>query len=553
MTEENSQLIVEEEINSSRGGCFGGILACILALFKKMKKQRRHSKSKNSEPGKPFVPDLTSKTSLRKETEVQENNEKQHEAAKEELEPKAIKTCWAVLDCISQVGEFVPDCLSQVGESVPDCVFQVEESVPDCLSLVEEESVARKFYPEDSLPDSEDTYDQEFLSPPSTSSSLSCTHPELLMWPRGALLTFYSTVVDPPAILLMGTDKYENDHLISQATERVLFFHVDNLPSAHVYLQLEADEGLEDVSQALLHDAAQLCKANSSQGNKLANVVVMYTLGSNLRKDRHMKAGEVGFVKERDVRKILIAKRDEKVMSRLNQTKSKVLSAKAEREKQEKVLERQQQKAKIKDQRRQQRLQQQQANNGPQMDACQHSPDANDAAWGIEPDEPSTSTCAAGRSKRRKKKECTEHEHSDEPESETETPMQKQTVRCFPVTADQRRVLQGCRAQVERRHDVRVDPPRKGDAEGRGSITGNPKDVAEALAELRRLLHGAAEPLEPQGNKGKKNNTRVKDQSKKTTQHTNTKVNKTENTNKPQQSKENKHLKRRGERHNKKG
>ena len=183
------------------------------------------------------------------------------------------------------------------------------------------------------------------------------------------------------------------------------------------------------------------------------------------------------------------------------------------------------------------------------MDVCQDSPDSNDAAWGIEPDEPPVGTRAAGRSRRRKKKECAEQKHSKEPESETETPTQKQTVRCFPVTADQRRVLQG---QVERRHDVRVDPPRKGDSEGRGTVTGNPEDASEALAELRRLLHGAAEPVEPQGNKGKKAKALPKDQSHKTTKHANNKVNKTENTNKPQHSKENEHMKRRGERHNKK-
>ena len=149
------------------------------------------------------------------------------------------------------------------------------------------------------------------------------------MRPRGAILTFSSDVVDPPATLLMGTDRYENDHLISQATERVVFFHVDELPSAHVYLQLETDQGLRDVPRALLQDAAQLCKANSSQGNKLANVVVIYTLGSNLRKDRHMQAGGVGFFSMKDVHKILVPKRDDKIMNRLNLTRNKVVSARA--------------------------------------------------------------------------------------------------------------------------------------------------------------------------------------------------------------------------------
>ena len=74
--------------------------------------------------------------------------------------------------------------------------------------------------------------------------------------------------------------------------------------------------------RALLEDGLQLCKANSAKGNQLANVVVLYTLGSNLRKTKQMKPGEVGFFNDREVRKILVAKRDEKVMNRLNKTKT---------------------------------------------------------------------------------------------------------------------------------------------------------------------------------------------------------------------------------------
>ena len=173
------------------------------------------------------------------------------------------------------------------------------------------------------------------------------------------VLTFTSSVVDPPATFIMGSDKNENDYLISQATDRVIFFHVDDLPSAHVYLQLEPGEGLRDVSHALLQDALQLCKANSAKGNKLSNVVVIYTLGSNLRKTNHMKPGEVGFFNDKEVRKILVAKRDEKIMNRLNKTKQKVMSGKAQREKEQQARERQRQKAEAKQQKRIKRKQEQ--------------------------------------------------------------------------------------------------------------------------------------------------------------------------------------------------
>ncbi|XP_063854705.1 uncharacterized protein LOC135096869 [Scylla paramamosain] len=62
---------------------------------------------------------------------------------------------------------------------------------------------------------------------------------ELLPWPQGTARTFHSAAVDPPASLVMGTNKHETDHLLTQATDRVVFFHMDDLPSAHVYLQLE--------------------------------------------------------------------------------------------------------------------------------------------------------------------------------------------------------------------------------------------------------------------------------------------------------------------------
>ncbi|KAK8372980.1 hypothetical protein O3P69_012601 [Scylla paramamosain] len=70
-------------------------------------------------------------------------------------------------------------------------------------------------------------------------SAAPSTAHELLPWPQGAARTFHSATVDPPASLVMGTNKYETDHLLTQATDRVVFFHVDDLPSAHVYLQLE--------------------------------------------------------------------------------------------------------------------------------------------------------------------------------------------------------------------------------------------------------------------------------------------------------------------------
>ena len=79
-------------------------------------------------------------------------------------------------------------------------------------------------------------------------------------------------------------------------------------------------------------------------------------------------------------------------------------------------------------------------------------------------------------------------------EESAEPPTETKTCRCFPVNAKQRSILQGCRALVERRFDVRVQPPSKDSVDGRGTVTGAPEDVAYALDELRRLLCPAANP-----------------------------------------------------------
>lgn len=58
---------------------------------------------------------------------------------------------------------------------------------------------------------------------------------------------------------------------------------------------------IDDIPAAILEDAAQLCKANSIQGNKMNNIDVVYTLWSNLKKTPGMEVGQVGFHREKEV------------------------------------------------------------------------------------------------------------------------------------------------------------------------------------------------------------------------------------------------------------
>lgn len=104
---------------------------------------------------------------------------------------------------------------------------------------------------------------------------------------------FISNVVSPPFTLFMGAEKHENEELIKWGWPEDVWFHVDKVSSAHVYLRLQpvrylyfqkhkyhVDEivfqgqTIEDVPFSVIEDAAQLVKANSISGNKMNNVDV---------------------------------------------------------------------------------------------------------------------------------------------------------------------------------------------------------------------------------------------------------------------------------------
>ncbi|CAG5115416.1 unnamed protein product [Candidula unifasciata] len=133
---------------------------------------------------------------------------------------------------------------------------------------------------------------------------------------------FISNVVSPPYTLFMGFDKHENEELIRWGWPEDVWFHVDKLSSAHVYLRLHPGETIDDIPQAVIDDCVQLVKANSIQGNKQNNLEVVYTMWSNLKKTPSMDVGQVGFHKEKDVKKVKVEKRSNEIVNRLNKTKT---------------------------------------------------------------------------------------------------------------------------------------------------------------------------------------------------------------------------------------
>ncbi|OAY54309.2 coiled-coil domain-containing protein 25 isoform X1 [Manihot esculenta] len=132
--------------------------------------------------------------------------------------------------------------------------------------------------------------------------------------------------------IFMGLDKYENEELIKYGFPEDIWFHVDKMSSAHVYLRLRKGQTIDDITEGLLEDCAQLVKANSIQGkiskffyhfygNKVNNIEVVYTPWSNLKKTASMDVGQVSFHNPKMVRTVRVEKRINEVVNRLNKTK----------------------------------------------------------------------------------------------------------------------------------------------------------------------------------------------------------------------------------------
>ncbi|XP_031102132.1 coiled-coil domain-containing protein 25 [Ipomoea triloba] len=133
--------------------------------------------------------------------------------------------------------------------------------------------------------------------------------------------------------IFMGLDKYENEDLIKYGFPEDIWFHVDKMSSAHVYLRLPKGQTMDDIPEGVLEDCVQLVKANSIQGNKLNNIDVVYTPWQNLRKTASMEVGQVSFHNPKMVRTVRVEKRINEIVNRLNRTKvERKPDLKAERE-----------------------------------------------------------------------------------------------------------------------------------------------------------------------------------------------------------------------------
>ncbi|KAM5229607.1 coiled-coil domain-containing protein 25 isoform 4-T4 [Hipposideros larvatus] len=123
-----------------------------------------------------------------------------------------------------------------------------------------------------------------------------------------------------------------DEDLIKYGWPEDVWFHVDKLSSAHVYLRLHKlilldfvssveGEKIEDIPKEVLMDCAHLVKANSIQGCKMNNVSVVYTPWSNLKKTADMDVGQIGFHRQKDVNIVTVEKKVNEILNRLEKTK----------------------------------------------------------------------------------------------------------------------------------------------------------------------------------------------------------------------------------------
>ncbi|KAH8095633.1 DUF814-containing protein [Aureococcus anophagefferens] len=134
-------------------------------------------------------------------------------------------------------------------------------------------------------------------------------------------------------VVYMGADKFENEGLIEWGQKRDVWFHVDGLSSAHVYLRLPLKNAqcdpddhrcaglLDRIPEGVVEDMCQLVKANSIEGCKKGSVMVVYTPWANLHKDEtKMQTGAVGFHDNRH-RVLRRVDKDKQAVKRIEKTR----------------------------------------------------------------------------------------------------------------------------------------------------------------------------------------------------------------------------------------
>ena len=153
------------------------------------------------------------------------------------------------------------------------------------------------------------------------------------------MVHYYTLSSAPRLTCYSGVDKYENEELIKLGWEEDVWFHVDDLSSAHVYVRLESSMTWDKLPEEMLTEVGHLVKANSISGCKMAVVTIVYTPWANLKKAPGSDIGAVTFHDYKKVRKMQIEGRRRDLTNILTKNRTDVdlaslRSARQENEKQ---------------------------------------------------------------------------------------------------------------------------------------------------------------------------------------------------------------------------
>ena len=135
----------------------------------------------------------------------------------------------------------------------------------------------------------------------------------------------------------------ENEELIKYGHPEDVWFHVDDLSSAHVYLRLRPGMTMDDIPKDCLTDCCSLVKANSIAGCKQSSSYIVYTRWKNLKKTANMVAGQVGYHRPENVRRIKIEKNNP-IVRQIEKTKTERSTGLLAKEQQDRLNEIQAQK-----------------------------------------------------------------------------------------------------------------------------------------------------------------------------------------------------------------
>ena len=134
-------------------------------------------------------------------------------------------------------------------------------------------------------------------------------------------MVFYFDCCDDRFTVFMGKDKFENEDLLKFAFPEDVWFHVENLSSAHVYLRRPFGMRLLEIPNDVIDEMCQLVKQNSIEGCKAESVDIIYCEYGNLSKTKGMQAGAVSYKNEKANYFVRGVVKDKEVLKRIERSR----------------------------------------------------------------------------------------------------------------------------------------------------------------------------------------------------------------------------------------